>query len=76
MSIIKHFGNSSFVGGKVICLGKTPGSCQPFPGSASVSLAIPILDARYLCIDLLDSLARKGFITLYTPCNICEVFWK
>ena len=73
---IKHFGNSSFVGEIEIHLGKIPKSLRPFPDSAPVSLANPILDPHYSCIDLLDSLARTGFITLYTPRNNCDGFWK
>ena len=68
--------DSSFVAKTVICLGKILESCQPFSGSALVSLVNPILDPDYLCIDLLGSLARTGFSTLYIPCNICEVLWK
>ena len=68
--------DSSFVGKVEILLGKIPNSPRPFAGSALVSLATPILDPHYLCINLLGSLARTGSITLYTPCNIGEVFWK
>ena len=76
MKIIKHMEDSSFVSKIVICLGKIPERCQPFPGSAPESLANPVLDPNYLCINLLGSLARIGLITLYAPCNIVEVFWK
>ena len=65
MRIIKLMEDSSFARGiKWNCLEKVPVSCQLFPGGALVSLANPILDPHYSCIDLLGSLARIGFITL------------